>query len=280
MLGLISQTRMDELKSIKGIAKFLNIFVDEIDKSEEESIYQLKIAIAIKMLNNMSNINKEELNILEKTIQQDFASKILSALIDNIHFTFSIVICDITYTISIEDGRMVMDRGEEKIMNALINTNNLNISIFVDNIIHRFRVDKGKIVMDNIDPSRSKQRAVIQSRKAKTGLTPELYDQIIDYLESGHSCRAIETMTGISRGRVSEIARGKDKINHSYEQTAKNLSPELVTQIKELLKKEIPKTKIEQYTGVSKYYITKIEKGEAVPINGKIIRPKKNVQNK
>ena len=285
MDGLISQTQMDdstdkrhELESIKNIAKFLSVNVDQIHEDEEESIYHLKMSIVFKMLNNMSNINKEKLNLIEKKVQQELAAKILNALISNIHFTFSDVICDTTYTIEIRDGRIIMNCREEKIMDALINTNNLNISIFVDNTIHRFRLDKGKIVMDNIDPSKSKQRSVIQSRKAKTELTPELYQQIIDYLESGHSCRSIETMTGISRGRISEIARGKDKINNSYEHTGKNLSLKLVTQIQELLEKGIPKTKIEQYTGVSKYYINKIEKGEAVPINGKMVNPSKNSQ--
>ncbi len=285
MCELISQTRMDdptnkcdELRSIRDIAKFLNVTVSEMNESEEELIYQLKISIAFKMLDNMSSINKEELNIIGEKVQQEFAAKILDTFINNSQFIFSTVICDTTYTIEIKEGRMIMTYSEKKIMDALINTNNLNISIFVDNTIHRFRVDKGKIVMDNIDTSKSKQRAVIQSRKAKTELTPELYDQIIDCLESGHSCRSIETITGISRGRISEIARGKDKINHSHEHTAKNLSLKSVTQIQEMLKNRIPKTKIEQYTGVSKYYIKKIEKGENVTINGKKINLSENAQ--
>ena len=274
-----SMNKENELKSFESVAKYLDITFDEKSNNEEELTYRLKIAIIFKIFSNMSNISQGELSIIDKKIRHTFITEIIDALINNVHFSTSTFVDGILYKIKVtEDSKIIIKRGDEKIIDAQMNTSNFNILVHVDKKTYKFRVDNDKMIIDNIEED-ANLCPIMYSRKAKTELTPELYNQIINYLETGYSYRSIETMTGISRGRVSEIARGKDKINKSHEQTAKNLSPELITEIKELLNKGIPKTKIEQYTDVSKYYITKIEKGEKVPTNGKIIRSKKNTQN-
>ena len=131
----------------------------------------------------------------------------------------------------------------------------------------------GNIIISEIDKNGKTHnvwpKRINYSRKAKVEMTQELFNQIKEYLEEGSSYGTIEKITGVCKDRISEIAHGRDKINHKYKRSTNVLSPEKIEQIKQLLAARCSKIAIEEKTGVSKYYIRKIEKGENVPIDGK-----------
>lgn len=113
------------------------------------------------------------------------------------------------------------------------------------------------------------------NKKSKVELTEELVNQIKEYHGNGLSCAAIDKITGVNKNRILEIIHGKDKINGRYKKSTSALNPDVIEQIKQLLQDRYTKVAIEQMTGVSKYYITKIQKGEPVPIDG-ILKTGKN----
>ena len=113
----------------------------------------------------------------------------------------------------------------------------------------------------------------------KVKLTEELFEQVKEYLAKGFTYIAIEELTGVCQKQVAEIARGKDIINNKYKRSVNSLSSEVIDKVKQLLAVRSPKVIIEQQTGVSRYYINKIEKGEPVPTNGRIKRTNKPKSN-
>lgn len=118
---------------------------------------------------------------------------------------------------------------------------------------------------------------VYSEKKESVKITPELTEKIKNYLNYGYSQREVETLTGVSRHIISNIVRGKDVINEKHKRTAGVITPELIEEIKTLFGTGCTKTCLEETTGVSRYYINKILKGEQVPTDGKIKRHQKTM---
>ncbi len=146
---------------------------------------------------------------------------------------------------------------------------NVSTTTQIGKIVFRIVKEDGMITCERID----------KNGYTKVKLTEELFKQIKDYLAKGLTYTAIEELTGVCQKQVAEIARGKDKINDKHRRSVNVLSTEKVNTIKKLLTVRCPKVTIEQQTGVSKYYINKIEKGESVPMDGKIKRTNKTKSN-
>ncbi len=172
-----------------------------------------------------------------------------------------------------------MQKDEEN--NAILNQNKLisqiveicnnheegkEIIVIINSVPYNINKKNGKTVIECI----MKPRIIKTYNKSKVEFTEELVNKIKEYKEQGLSSIAIEKITGVNNDRVLEIIHGKDKINGRYKKSTSALNPEVIEQIKQLLQSNSTKAAIEQKTGVSRYYINKIQKGESVPTDGKL----------